>query len=112
MHRALLFSGWQEEAMREPLRRGMAGVLAAFGLAVVVSAQPGPDVQAVRRWRQQNETAILNEMVSLASLPNITGDQPALVKNAQFISEMLTRRGIAVRTVSVTGGAPVVVGNL
>lgn len=90
----------------------MLGVLAASGLCVVVSAQAAPDGQAIRRWRQQNEIPILNEMVSLVSLPNVTGDRDALGKNAEFIAEMMTVRGIAVRTVSMPGGAPVVVGSL
>lgn len=85
--------------------------LAAFlALSVAtVSAQTDPAAQAVRRWRQQHEVTIVGELISLVALPNVTGDRPALTRNADFISGLFERRGIRARQVSAGGGAPVVV---
>ncbi len=75
-------------------------------------AQSDPTALAARRWRQQHERVIVDELVALAALPNITGDQERLLRNAEFIVGMLERRGITASRVSVPGGTPVVVGEL
>jgi acetylornithine deacetylase/succinyl-diaminopimelate desuccinylase-like protein len=86
--------------------------LAVLLLTSIVSAQSDPAAQAARRWRQQHERGIVDELVALAAVPNITSEQENLLHNAEFISGMLEKRGIAPKRVSVPGGAPVVVGEL
>ena len=51
-------------------------------------------VLQVRKYRQQNEHAILNEYFSFLSIPNVTADTQNILKNAAFIMEMMKRRGI------------------
>jgi acetylornithine deacetylase/succinyl-diaminopimelate desuccinylase-like protein len=81
-------------------------------LTSIAFAQSDPAAQAARRWRQQHERTIVDELVALAALPNITGEQETLRRNVEFISGMLEKRGLAPRRVSVPGGTPVVVGEL
>lgn len=88
------------------------GVFLVLFATTAVFAQSDPSAQAARRWRQQHERAIVDELVALAALPNIAGDQDNLRRNAEFISGMLERRGVLPTRVSVPGGAPVVVGEL
>jgi hypothetical protein len=81
-------------------------------LTSIAFAQSDPTAQAARRWRQQHERAIVDELVALAALPNITGQQESLLRNVEFIRAMLKKRGMAPKIVSVSGGAPVVVGEV
>jgi acetylornithine deacetylase/succinyl-diaminopimelate desuccinylase-like protein len=81
-------------------------------LTSIALAQSDPAAQAARRWRQQHERAIVDELVALAALPNITGEREGLLRNVELISRMLDKRGLTPRQVSVPGGAPVVVGEL
>jgi acetylornithine deacetylase/succinyl-diaminopimelate desuccinylase-like protein len=80
--------------------------------AATLFAQFDPAAQAARRWRQQHERAIVDELIGFAAIPNITGDQRSLARNVEFIVAMLEKRGIAAQTVNVPGGTPVVVGQL
>jgi len=87
-------------------------LLAVLLSAATVFAQVDPAAQAARRWRQQHERAIVDELIGFAAVPNVTGDQRSLARNVDFIVAMLEKRGIAAQTVSVPGGIPVVVGEL
>ena len=42
-------------------------------LTSVAFAQPDPAAQAARRWRQQHERAIVDELVALTALPELCG---------------------------------------
>jgi acetylornithine deacetylase/succinyl-diaminopimelate desuccinylase-like protein len=81
-------------------------------LTATTAAQSDPAAQAARQWRQQRERQIVDELVAFAALPNITGDQQNLLRNVDYLSGMLERRGMTPRRVSVPGGTPVVVGEL
>lgn len=82
-----------------------------FGSAVLM-AQANVTTAAARRWRQQHERAIVDELIAFAALPNVTGERQNLARNADFLVAMLEKRGVAAREVSVPGGTPVVVGEL
>ena len=86
-----------------------AAVVLMTGLA---AGQVDPTAQAARRWRQQHERQIVDELVAFTALPNITGDQPNLLRNAEYVSGLLEKRGITAQRVSIPGGAPIVVGEL
>ena len=68
-------------------------------------------VTGVREFRQDNESAIIREFVQLLSIPNVSSDRENVRRNAVFIKEMMTRRGIEARILE-TPGNPVVYGEL
>ena len=83
-----------------------------FFLVVTAAAQTNPAARAARQWRQQHERAIVDEFVSLLSLPNIAADRANIQRNADEIQRLLEKRGIAARLVSVPGANPVVFGEI
>jgi acetylornithine deacetylase/succinyl-diaminopimelate desuccinylase-like protein len=48
----------------------------------------------VRNYRRANEHKIVNEFLSLLSIPNLASDNPNIRKNAEFIVEMMKKRGL------------------
>jgi acetylornithine deacetylase/succinyl-diaminopimelate desuccinylase-like protein len=66
----------------------------------------------VREYRAAAGWEILAEFAGLLALPNVTGDVPALRRNADAIAAALARRGVAVDVVARGGAAPVVLGRL
>ena len=88
-------------------------------LTVLISLLPGaalaqtnPASQAARVWRQQHERAIVDEFVSLLSIPNIASDRANIQRNAEAIAAMMRKRSMAPKLVSVPGGNPIVFGEL
>jgi len=78
----------------------------------LATAQTNPAAQAARNWRQQHERAIVDELVALLAVPNVSSDKPNIQRNADLIAKMLEARGLTARLVSVPGGNPVVVAEL
>jgi acetylornithine deacetylase/succinyl-diaminopimelate desuccinylase-like protein len=81
--------------------------LPAFALA-----QIDPAVQAARQWRQQHETAILQEFSSLLAIPNVTSDRENIRRNAEAIVRLMERRGVAAKLISASDANPLVFGEL
>jgi acetylornithine deacetylase/succinyl-diaminopimelate desuccinylase-like protein len=81
-------------------------------LPAVTLAQSNPAAQAARQWRQQHERAIVEELVTLLAIPNVTSDRDNIQRNAELIARMLEARGIATRLVSLAGANPIVFGEL
>ena len=87
-------------------------VLLMILVPAAAAAQSNPASQAARSWRQQHERAIIDEFVQLLSIPNIASDRDNIQRNASAIADMMKKRGIAARLVSVPGGNPVVFGEM
>jgi acetylornithine deacetylase/succinyl-diaminopimelate desuccinylase-like protein len=85
----------------------LSGLFTALALA-----QTNPAAVAARDWRERHERAIIEEFVSFLSIPNIAGDRVNILRNAGSIAQMMARRGIAARLVSVPGSNPVVFGEM
>ncbi|MGH9969102.1 MAG: M20/M25/M40 family metallo-hydrolase [Pyrinomonadaceae bacterium] len=67
------------------------------------SAQQNP----VRDYRRANEHRILEEFVTLLSIPNVASDSTNIRKNANFILDMMKRRGLEARLLEAgTSDAP------
>jgi acetylornithine deacetylase/succinyl-diaminopimelate desuccinylase-like protein len=81
-------------------------------LPAVADAQTNPAAQAARLWRQQHERAIVDEFVTLLSIPNIARDRADIQRNAEAIAAAMTKRGLAPKLVSVPGGNPIVFGEI
>ncbi|MEO5739258.1 MAG: peptidase M20, partial [Vicinamibacterales bacterium] len=69
---------------------GIFALLPAF-----VAAQSNPAAQAARQWRQQHERAIIEELVALLAIPNVSSDRQNIQRNAERIVRMMETRGIA-----------------
>src|ERR1044071_8255697 len=81
--------------------------------ASLAAAQANPAAQAARQWRQQHERAIVDELVTLLAVPDVSSDKPNIQRNAELIAKMIQARGLATKLVSVPGGGnPVVVAEL
>jgi hypothetical protein len=93
--------------------RGMksAAFLMAL-LACTAAAQTNPAAMAARQWRQQHERAIVDEFITLLSIPNIASDRDNITRNAEAIRSMLEKRGVPSQLVAIPGANPVVVGDL
>ena len=94
------------------LRDMKCRVLVLSLLATLAVAQTNPASLAARNWRQQHERAIVDEFISLLVIPNIATDLPNIRRNAEAIAQMMEKRGVPARLVSVPGGNPVVFGEI
>ena len=54
----------------------------------------------------------MDEFVALLAIPNIAADHANIQRNAEAIAQMMEKRGIAAKLVSVPGGNPVVFGEI
>ena len=87
-------------------------ILVSIFLAAQAFAQTNPAAIAARKWRQQHERAIVDEFIALLSVPNIARDKENIHRNADLIVNMLEKRGVAARLVSVPDSNPVVFGEI
>ena len=78
----------------------------------VVLAQSNPAAQAARQWRQKHERAILEELVALLAIPNVSSDRDNLGRNAAFIAQMMEKRGLATKLLTAPDGNPLIFGEL
>jgi acetylornithine deacetylase/succinyl-diaminopimelate desuccinylase-like protein len=97
--------------MRRAQRTRLAACLGVLMCVIGLSAQTDPGSVA-RRWRMQHERAILDEFTAFLSLPNVTADRDGIERNAAALAEMMRRRGMTPRMLSVPGSNPVVFGEL
>jgi acetylornithine deacetylase/succinyl-diaminopimelate desuccinylase-like protein len=70
--------------------------LFAFAIAVVFAA-PALAQVPIRDYRRAHERQILAEFTRLLAIPNIASDRENIRKNAEFILEMMQRRGLKPR---------------
>lgn len=75
-------------------------------LALPALAQE-PDVKAYVR---SHDAEIFHEFTGLLAIPNTHGDVPNLTKNAEYLSQMLARRGMKAQIWAGPNGAPEVFG--
>jgi acetylornithine deacetylase/succinyl-diaminopimelate desuccinylase-like protein len=86
--------------------------LVAAGGTAQTFIPTNPASQAARTWRQGHERAIVDEFVSLLTIPNIAADRANIRRNAEAIAGMMGKRGIIAKLVSVPGGNPIVFGEI
>jgi acetylornithine deacetylase/succinyl-diaminopimelate desuccinylase-like protein len=100
------------------VKRLIASVVLASALPRLSGAAPAQDPGAaevrarVRAYRAAHETAILEELAGLLSVPNVASDTPNIERNAERISAALGKRGIRTELLRVAGTPPVVYGEL
>jgi acetylornithine deacetylase/succinyl-diaminopimelate desuccinylase-like protein len=97
------------------LPRGLRLALFAasvFGFSAAVFGQTNPARMAADRWRHEHERQIVDEFVALLSIPDLASDRTNIERNAETVAQMMTRRGLSPRLVSVPGANPVVFGEI
>jgi len=107
---------WPLDSLRSPLDSlrslgaALVGALVALVLLPpVATAQTNPAAQSAQLWRLQHERAILDELMTLLAVPNVSSDKPNIQRNAELIAKMIEARGLTPKLASVPGGNPVVV---
>jgi acetylornithine deacetylase/succinyl-diaminopimelate desuccinylase-like protein len=75
-------------------------------------APSNPAALAARQWRQQHERLIIDEFVTLLAIPNISADHANIQRNAETIAQMMEKRGVSSKLVTVAGASPVVFGEI
>jgi acetylornithine deacetylase/succinyl-diaminopimelate desuccinylase-like protein len=65
----------------------------------------------IQKYRQANEHQIISEYFEFLSIPNVSRDTANVRKNAEFIKQMMKKRGIESQIIE-TNGNPVVFGEL
>src|SRR5438128_12671657 len=63
-------------------------------LIVVVSTVVAFAQTSTRDYRRAHERQILDEFTRLLAIPNVASDRPNIRRNAEFIFEMMQRRGL------------------
>ena len=62
---------------------------------ILITAFPLASAQSpVRDYRRAHERQILDEFTRLLAIPNVAADRPNIRRNAEFILEMMQRRGL------------------
>lgn len=88
----------------------------AGGLPARLDAQTftpsNPAALAARQWREQHERSIVDQFITLLSIPDISSDRANIQRNAELIAGMLEKRGITARLVAVPDANPVVFGEI
>jgi acetylornithine deacetylase/succinyl-diaminopimelate desuccinylase-like protein/pimeloyl-ACP methyl ester carboxylesterase len=75
--------------------------------------EPGRTVlEAARAYRREHAAEIVADYAGLLALDNVTGDVPALRRNAAEIVRRFRARGAEAEAVSLDGAAPLVVGRV
>lgn len=80
--------------------------------ALTAGAEVNDSIQKIRNYRQANEQKILKEFMELLAIPNVASDTANIRKNADFIVEMLKRRGVEARLLEFKDTPPAVYGEL
>jgi len=64
---------------------------------VLISTLVASAQSPIRDYRRAHERQILDEFTSLLTIPNVAADRPNIRRNAEFILEMMQRRGLSPR---------------
>jgi len=98
--------------------------IAIVGLLLALTSVRGADTpqtsrarsvqQQVRAYREAHEREMIDEYLKFLSIPNTAFDRPSLLRNAQFIADMLRARGVAARLLPapIAGVPPAVYGEI
>jgi acetylornithine deacetylase/succinyl-diaminopimelate desuccinylase-like protein len=98
---------------RSNRRSAAIAVAAVFcGLLATGPARAQDSVDAARAYYNANAGRIMAEYAEFLSLPNRAYDEQDIRRNAEWLREALTRRGVTVEILEVPGAPPVVYGTL
>lgn len=90
--------------------RPFTAFLLLVGLAGALSAQTPSE--AARRYTSEHRFELVRAFSEFLSIPNVAADPAGLQKNADFLLEMLKKRGVDTRLLSISSAPPVVYGQV
>jgi acetylornithine deacetylase/succinyl-diaminopimelate desuccinylase-like protein len=99
-----------EVAMRKVIGMIVAVIFIVQGFCLF-SLDKKELLQKVRQYRKNHEHQIINDFVSLLTIPNVAADKTNIRKNAVHIKDLLTKHGVKSKILE-TAGNPVVYGEL
>jgi acetylornithine deacetylase/succinyl-diaminopimelate desuccinylase-like protein len=86
---------------------------AAVAAASTVRAEgPRQVTEGVRTWRSAHERPILEELMGLLEIPNVSADRENIRRNAEALVGMLERRGARAEILENEPGPPAVLGEI
>ena len=85
----------------------LSGLPATLPLA---AQHPGPE--AARAFRESQGPRILRDYAELLAMPNVASDSAGIWRNATYIRDALTERGVQARLLTLPGANPIVFGEL
>ena len=81
-------------------------------LAPATSFAEDDPLEAARAWRETHAHRIVGELVEFLSMPNVATNPADIQRNAEWLKARMERSGIETEIVPITGGRPVVFGEL
>src|SRR5256885_2235260 len=83
--------GWWPALQRKLFMSSFASTIVLISTLVASAQSP------IRDYRRAHERQILDEFTHLLTIPNVAADRPNIRRNAEFILEMMQRRGLGPR---------------
>ena len=68
--------------------------MVAYLIVVLAMVSAISGQSSIRDYRRAHERQIIDEFTRLLAIPNVASDAPNIRRNAQFIFEMMQRRGL------------------
>src|SRR6185295_11579115 len=68
--------------------------LLSVATTLVISVHTARSQTSIRDYRRAHERQIIDEFTRLLAIPNVASDKENIRRNAQFILEMMQRRGL------------------
>src|SRR5438270_6747623 len=96
------------------MKKSLFFFLVIFFVAQFGKAQ-SPQVLKIREYTKKREDSIMKEFFTFLSFPNVAADTTNIQRNAEFIMQMMNRRGIGniqLLSASTAGVPPAVYGEV
>ncbi len=84
----------------------------AVAVAVLATVLPLPAQSPVATWTAQHQREIVDEFITLLSIPNVARNDADMRRNAALLKAMFEKRGFMVETQDVASGSPVVLATM
>jgi acetylornithine deacetylase/succinyl-diaminopimelate desuccinylase-like protein len=91
-------------AREATVKRWIVSAAVLVSTSLVAAQEDGVD-----RWIRDHQPSIVSELIGLLSIPNVRTDIPNIAKNADYLRQMLDRRGMAPE-IWTTPSTPIVYG--
>jgi acetylornithine deacetylase/succinyl-diaminopimelate desuccinylase-like protein len=86
--------------------------LLSLAASIELQGQPNPLTGRLRQFREQNEPAIVRELIDLLAIPNVAANLADIRRNAEQLRAMMTKRGIQVQLLELPNAPVSVYGEL
>src|ERR1022692_2859955 len=84
--------------------------LALLGLTCALAAET--PAEAARHYTAAHQAKLMQEFSEFLSIPNVAADPANLKRNADFLVELLKKRSVESRLLSIPGAPPIVYGQI